>query len=107
MHGRSTTSQQGNSASIYGPRNLSLTLGFVHTRSAGIRRMDGGSSIRFVAKKTNELRMAIPPGQRRKIASDKNELITPQMNTLMNDDGRACPPYPLLFGIGLLLIIYG
>jgi len=51
--------------------------------------------------------MAIPPGQRRKIASDKNELITPQMNTLMNDDGRACPPYPLLFGIGLLLIIYG
>jgi len=35
--------------------------------------------------------MAIPPGQRRKIASDKNELITPQMNTLMNMGGA--PPH--------------
>lgn len=80
--------QQANRATVhpYGQRNLSLTLGFVHTRFAGtVHRMnDGSSSIRFVAKKTNE--QATPPGQMRKDRSLVTKLkLLLQMNTLMMD----------------------
>jgi len=90
MHGRSTTCQRGNSASICLTKKFKFDIGI---RSHTVCRIV--DSVR--AKKTNESRVATPPGQRRKDRSlvTKMKLIL-KMNTLMMD--VCMPTVPCYFG---------